>query len=93
MFWFLGAALFAHVVSFFGISFNDQSVFAWYALIAIIVAATTPILGAGVAGNVKSLATSDVVPQFAYASASPDILVQDDLPGWTVIRRRNSAEW
>jgi hypothetical protein len=41
-FWLLGATLFSHVVSFFGISFSDQSVYAWFALIAIICEATTP---------------------------------------------------
>ena len=44
LFWLLGVALFSHVVSFFGISFNDQSEYAWYALLAIIAAATAPIL-------------------------------------------------
>jgi hypothetical protein len=42
--WFLGAALFSYVVSFFGISFNDQSTFAWFAVIAMICAATAPVL-------------------------------------------------
>ena len=42
--WFLGVALFSHVVSFFGISFNDQSIYAWFALLAIMSAATAPIL-------------------------------------------------
>ena len=44
LFWLLGVALFSHMVSFFGISFNDQSEYAWYALLAIIAAATAPIL-------------------------------------------------
>lgn len=44
--WLLGVALFSHVVSFFGISFNDQSEYAWYALLAMILAATAPILQA-----------------------------------------------
>jgi hypothetical protein len=44
LFWLLGVALFSHVVSFFGISFNDQSEYGWYALLAIIAAATAPIL-------------------------------------------------
>ncbi len=44
--WFLGVALFSHVVSFFGISFSDQSTYAWLALLAVISAATAPILQA-----------------------------------------------
>ncbi len=43
-FWFLGAALFAHCVGFFGISYFDQSQISWFALLTIIVAATAPVL-------------------------------------------------
>lgn len=42
--WLLGAALFSYVVSFFGISFSDQSTFAWLALLAMISAVTAPVL-------------------------------------------------
>jgi len=41
--WFLGAALFANVVAFFGVNYFDQSRMAWFALIAMICAYTTPI--------------------------------------------------
>ena len=37
--WALGAALFANVVAFFGISYFDQTIVAWYGLLAIISAA------------------------------------------------------
>lgn len=39
-FWFLGAALFAQVMAYLGIDYFDQSKFVWYALLAIIPAAT-----------------------------------------------------
>jgi hypothetical protein len=39
-FWTLGGALFANVVAFFGVSYFDQTQVAWYALLAIICAAT-----------------------------------------------------
>ena len=39
-FWILGAALFSNVVAFFGISYFDQTRFAWFALLAMISAAT-----------------------------------------------------
>jgi hypothetical protein len=42
--WFLGAALFAHVVGFFGISYWDQTQVAWFVLLAMISAATTSLL-------------------------------------------------
>src|SRR6266851_1281 len=47
-FWFLGAALFAHIVGFFGISYFDQTRMAWYALLVIIVVATAPVLATNV---------------------------------------------
>lgn len=38
--WALGAALFANVVAFFGISYFDQTIVGWYALLAMISAAS-----------------------------------------------------
>lgn len=40
MLWLLGAAMFAHVVAFFGVSYWDQMKVAWLALLAIISAAS-----------------------------------------------------
>jgi hypothetical protein len=39
-FWLLGVALFANMVAFLGVSYFDQTFITWYALIAMIVAAT-----------------------------------------------------
>ena len=39
--WSLGGSLFAHVMGFFGISYFDQTIVAWYALLALISAAVT----------------------------------------------------
>jgi hypothetical protein len=39
-FWLLGVAIFANLVAFLGISYFDQTFITWYALIAMIVAAT-----------------------------------------------------
>jgi hypothetical protein len=41
-FWSLAVALFVHVVSFFGISYWDQSIVGWYALLAFIGAIASP---------------------------------------------------
>jgi hypothetical protein len=46
LFWLLGATLFAHCVSYFGISYFDQIKIAWFALLAMISAATAPVLAA-----------------------------------------------
>ena len=43
-FWLLGCALFGHVIAYFGISYFDQTRFAWYAILAIISGATAPVL-------------------------------------------------
>jgi hypothetical protein len=40
--WGLGTSLFAHLVAFMDVSYWDQSVFLWYLLLAMIVAATRP---------------------------------------------------
>jgi len=40
-FWALGAALFANIVAFFGITYFDQTQIAWYALLAMIAALTS----------------------------------------------------
>jgi hypothetical protein len=39
-YWIVGATLFSHVIGFFGISYFDQSRMAWFALLAMISAAT-----------------------------------------------------
>jgi len=42
--WLLGAALFAHLAAFFGVNYFDQSKMSWFLLLAMISAATAPIL-------------------------------------------------
>jgi hypothetical protein len=42
--WFLAVALFTNCVLFFGISYFDHTKIMWFALLAIIAAATAPIL-------------------------------------------------
>lgn len=43
-FWILGTTLFAHIVGFLGISYFDQTRISWFALLAMISAATAPVL-------------------------------------------------
>jgi hypothetical protein len=43
-FWFLGCALFANVVAFFGVNYFDQSRMAWFALNSMICACTLPVV-------------------------------------------------
>ncbi len=41
LFWLLGTAMFSQVLAYMGVDYFDQSRFVWYALLAIIPAATT----------------------------------------------------
>ena len=60
--WALGAALFSHVVAFLGISYMDQIVLSWYTLLAVICAATAPLLPQGppVAHSINPQSDTDV---------------------------------
>ena len=42
--WLIGATLFAHCVSFFGVSYFDHTKIAWSAFLSILIVATAPIL-------------------------------------------------
>ena len=68
--WLLGAALFAHVVAYFGISYFDHTQVAWFALLAMISAATFPILGT----QTSHAPQNELAPgasQFRYAYPAP----------------------
>ncbi len=65
-FWFLGSALFAHVVAFFGISYFDQTRMAWYTLLVMIVVATAPVLA-------STEATAELQPDDMPLAAPPPI--------------------
>ena len=68
--WAIGSALFANVVAFFGISYFDQTMVAWYALLATI-SAVIEIRSKQELNPVPTAGTSeelDSVPQFAEQS-------------------------
>jgi hypothetical protein len=73
--WLLGVALFSHCVGFFGISYFDQTRFAWYALLAIISVATIPKLSAAKVPTRKmeklAFSTEDDLPTPVVAVATP----------------------
>ena len=70
--WFLGAAMFANVVAFFGVNYFDQSRVAWFALVAMICACTLPITKQALAFKT---AEGVVDPQ-----AVPSVYIADQLP-------------
>jgi hypothetical protein len=78
-FWFLGAALFANVVGFFGISYFDQTKVMWYALLVMIATSTSSILKVNVLA--EQHADEDLVhSRFAPASLSPSQPAPDAFP-------------
>jgi hypothetical protein len=69
MLWILGAALFAHIVGYFGISYFDQTRVAWFALLAMISAAAGPMLASQTVAEMVSDAMP-FGPRFANRSPS-----------------------
>jgi hypothetical protein len=57
--WAIGASLFANVIAFFGISYFDQIIVAWYALLAMISTVTLPVRSAESAGEETFAASPD----------------------------------
>jgi len=66
--WFIGVALFSHCVGYFGISYFDQTRFAWYVLLAVVSAATA-----------RSVARKVKAPSMLLSS-SPGYLSADLVP-------------
>jgi hypothetical protein len=68
--WALGASLFANVVAFFGISYFDQTIVAWYGLLAMICAVR--VRGPAKTGRRVELEPAEA--ELAYASAPREML-------------------
>lgn len=77
--WSLGAALFAHVVAYFGTGYWDQTAVAWYALLALISTATyaakqspaADVAGVGRLWGGKSRPPSPMPEPSGYPAATP----------------------
>jgi hypothetical protein len=77
--WFLGVALFSHVVSFFGTSYFDQTKFMYYALLSMICVTTSKILAVKQpAEEVNDVGL--VNSRFVAASSSPGQRTSDVFP-------------
>ena len=66
--WFLGSALLAHIVAFFGISYFDQTRVAWFATLAMVSAATAPILEAKAVSPEPQVDMPSVQSRLAYSA-------------------------
>ena len=73
-FWLLGVALFSNIVAFLGISYFDQTQVSWYALLAMISVATSPLLTAkSVANSVRTELPHSLAKQpKAFVSSPPN---------------------
>jgi hypothetical protein len=79
-FWLLGATLFSHVVGFFGISYFDQTRVSWFALLAMIIAATAPYVVKVPAKHFVRTPLRNPKPAYASSFArlrSKDLAVRD----------------
>jgi len=74
-YWFFGAALFSHIVAFFGISYFDQTRMAWFALLVMIVTVTAPALAAPVAetSDVAPIAETELLPAGSLVPDRPPL--------------------
>ncbi len=80
--WALGASLFANVISFFGIAYFDQTIVAWYGLLAMIGAIylQQPVKTTKTQAAEGRVAPSEpAAPQLAYASGARELLEPDSL--------------
>lgn len=69
--WLFGVALFANVMAFFGVSYWDQTEVAWFALLAMISAATTSVLAKKKVNTVLQPIGVDVKLATTYGSVEP----------------------
>lgn len=70
--WALGASMFANVVAFFGISYFDQTIVAWYALLAMI-SAVAVAAGRAQRDSGKHGSTDDVLAMSLHNDTSVEI--------------------
>lgn len=77
--WIFAAALFAHVIGYFGVSYFDQTRFAWMALLAMISVVAAPVRAAEKVPQEAAvlpvvprpwLPAAEKAPQLGYSSAS-----------------------
>jgi hypothetical protein len=69
--WFLGAAIFSHLTSFFGINYFDQARVNWFLLLAAVSVFTTPILEAGTGEQQPPKgAVTDAAPAWAFQEST-----------------------
>jgi hypothetical protein len=69
--WTLGAAVFAHTVGFLGISYFDQTIIAWYGLLAVICAAVAAPAKVISQSQPEIVLQADIVPLAGHSYLEP----------------------
>lgn len=87
MIWFIGAAMFADLVAFFGINYFDQSRVSWFLLLSIIVAAT----------NMSRIKKRGEQSQESDVAEAPDVVEESEsypqpIPHGTALRFHTDRE-
>ena len=77
-FWSLGAALFAHVVAFWGIAYFDQTRMLWFAMLATVIAATSSVMARENVEEPETMEQPLTTPQWAW-SAEASARLHDDM--------------
>jgi hypothetical protein len=73
-FWLLGAALFSNTVAFFGISYFDNIRLSWFLLIAIVTAASVPLLQSSAQPETTVVRTSrESARESGFSPAAPEL--------------------
>jgi hypothetical protein len=84
-FWLLGAALFANVTAFFGVNYFDNMKFAWFALLAMISAATLPYM------HTKEVPSIEMETGLGRFRRKPALVTPSNVVGKGVARAQKRA--
>jgi hypothetical protein len=76
--WFLGVTLVTHCMCFFGITYFDATRIVWFAFLAIVAAATAPILATA---KIEEPETVPLLPRGKPALATPKVVRRPEFAG------------
>ncbi len=79
--WILGATLFTHVVSFFGVTYFDQTKMLWYVMLTMISVVTGPILATAAARKREAIPTFETFRPSEAVTRVPSTATRLSLPG------------
>ena len=78
--WLLSTAVFAHVIGFFGISYWDMTIVDWYLVVAMVAAATTPLLAENPVNAIELTKRLHETPQIAFSPKPAGFMARTPIP-------------